>query len=140
MLVPASNRALISSIYSSGVLIMFRKTIIALTAIFAVSLMASTEASAWRGGWGGWRGGWGGWGGGWRGPGWGWGVGAVGLGIGLGLAATAPWGWGGYGYPPYGGYGYPYGAVGWGYGGACYPVTQQIWTPWGWRWRQVQAC
>ena len=73
-------------------------------------------------------------------PGWGWGVGAVGLGIGLGLAATAPWGWGGYGYPPYGGYGYPYGAVGWGYGGTCYPVTQQIWTPWGWRWRQVQVC
>jgi hypothetical protein len=128
---PASCRALIliSCIYSSGVLIMFRKTIIALTAILAVSLMAPTEASAWRGGWG-----WGGW----RGPGWGWGVGAVGLGIGLGLAATAPWG--GYGYygNPYG-YGYPYYPTDYVYG-ACYPVTQQIWTPWGWRWRQVQVC
>src|SRR6185436_2589731 len=65
-----------------GVRLMFRKAILALTAVLAVSLVAPSEALAWRGGWGGWRG-----------PGWGWG--AVGVGVGLGLAAaTTPYYWG----------------------------------------------
>jgi hypothetical protein len=117
--------------HSSGVSIMFRKTIIALTAILAFSVMAPSEASAWRGGWG-----WGGWG---------WGLGAIGLGIGLGIAATAPYGYGyGYGYPyGAGAYGYPYGYAGYGgyYGyGGCYLVTQRVWTGFGWRWGRVQVC
>jgi hypothetical protein len=123
--------------HSSGVSIMFRKTIIALTAILAFSVMAPSEASAWRGGRG-----WGGWG---------WGLGAIGLGIGLGIAATAPYGYG-YGYPggaygyPYGyaGYGYPYygGGYGGGYSGygGCYLVAQRVWTGFGWRWGRVQVC
>jgi len=117
---------------------MFRKTIIAVTAILAVSLMAPTEASAWRGGFGGWHGGWGGWRGGWGG--WGWGAAGLGIGLGLGLAATSPY-WGGYGYGyPYGYGGYPYGYANYdGYGG-CYLVRQQLWTSYGWRWRTVQVC
>ncbi len=113
---------------------MFRKTIVAVTAILAVSLMAPTEASAFRGGFGGWHGGFGGWHGGWRGGWGGWGWGAAGLGIGLGLAATAPY-WAGY---PYGYYPYGY-ANYYGYGG-CYIVRQRIWTSHGWRWRPVQVC
>lgn len=117
---------------------MFSKTIVALIAVAAASLVAPTEASAWgRGGFhGGFHGGYGGWhgggwrGGGWRGPGWG----AVGIGLGLGLAA--PLIYGGYGYP----YGYPYGYGSYeGYGG-CYLVRQRIMTPYGWRVRRVEVC
>jgi len=103
---------------------MFRKAILALTAVLAVSLVAPSEALAWRGGWGGWRG-----------PGWGWG--AVGVGVGLGLAAaTTPYYWGGYPH----GYGYPYGYTSYYGNGGCYFTTQRVITPWGRRWRQVQVC
>jgi hypothetical protein len=131
-----------------GVQIMFRKTLIALTAVLAVSLFAPSEASAWRGGGvggfhgGGWHGGgWaGGWrGGGWRGGGWGPGLGLAAVGIGLGLAA-APFAYGGYGYPyGYAG-GYPYGYNGYGDYGGCYLVRQQVMTAYGWRWRRVEVC
>lgn len=123
---------------------MFGKTLAALIAVAAISLVTPTEASAWGrgggfhggfhgGGFHGFHGGWhgGGWrGGGWRGPGWG----AVGIGIGLGLAA--PFFYGGYGYP----YGYPYdyGSY-YGYGG-CYLVRQRVMTPYGWRLRRIEVC
>ena len=115
--------------------IIFRKTLIALTAVLAVSLFAPSEASAWRGGGvggfhdGGWHGG--GWAGGWRGGGWGPGLGLAAVGIGLGLAA-APF--------AYGGYGYPYGYNGYGDYGSCYLVRQQVMTAYGWRWRRVEVC
>jgi hypothetical protein len=125
-----------------GVRIMFRKTLVALTTVLAVSLFAPSEASAWRGGFGGFHGGgWhgGGWGGGWRGGGWGPGWGLAAAGIGLGLAA-APFAYGGYGYPYgyAGGYPYGYGSYD-GYGG-CYLVRQRIMTPYGWRVRPVEVC
>jgi hypothetical protein len=125
-----------------GVLIMFRKTIIALIAVLAVAVVAPTEVSAWGrgggfhggfhgGGFGGFRGGFGGWhGGGWRGPGWG----ALGVGIGLGLAA--PYVYGGYGYP----YGYPYDYGSYYDYGSCYLVRQRVMTPWGWRVRRIEVC
>lgn len=112
---------------------MFRKTFIALTAILAVSLFAPSEASAWRGGFGGWHGG--GWHGGGFGPGWG----LAAAGIGLGLAA-APLVYGGYGYPyGYAG-GYPYGDSGYDDYGGCYLVRQQVMTPYGWHWRRIEVC
>lgn len=119
---------------------MFGKTIVALIAVAALSLVAPTEASAFgrgggfhgggfHGGYGGWHGG--GWRGGWGGPGWG----AVGIGLGLGLAA--PFYYGGYGYPYYG-YPYDYGSYD-GYGG-CYLVRQRVMTSHGWRVRRVEVC
>jgi hypothetical protein len=139
---------------------MLRKTILALVAVAAVTMLPTKDASA-RGGFGGGGfhgggfhggggfrgGGWGGGGfrgGGWRGGGYGWrgegygwrgpAYGAIGLGVGLGLAGA----YGGWGYPYGYGYGYP------GYAnyddGGCYLVRRRVWTNYGWRVRPVQVC
>ena len=104
---------------------MFRKTVIGLLAVAALSTLSPTNASA-RGGFGG----------GFRGGGFHGGFGGAGLalgavGLGLGLAA-APYAYG-YGYP------YGYGSHAY-YGGGCYLVPTRAWTPWGWRLRRVEVC
>jgi hypothetical protein len=104
--------------------IMFRKTVIGLLTVAALSMLSPTMASA-RGFHGGFRGG--GFHGGFGGAGLA--LGAVGLGLGL---AAAPYAYG-YGYPyGYGSYAY--------YGGGCYLVPRRAWTPWGWRLRRVEVC
>src|ERR1700720_1747407 len=104
---------------------MFRKTIIGLLAVAALSTLSPTIASA-RGGFGG----------GFRGGGFhggfgraGIAAGAVGLGVGL---AAAPYAYG-YGYP----YGYDSYAY---YVGGCYSIPRRVLTPWGWRVRPVEVC
>jgi hypothetical protein len=121
---------------------MFKKALIGLFAVAAVSMLSPNVASA-RGGFhgggfhgGGFHGG-GFHGGGFHGGGFhhggfhhGFGPGFAALGLGLGLAA-APFAFG-YGYPYYGSYAY--------YGGGCYLVPRRVWTPWGWRFRRVEVC
>jgi hypothetical protein len=105
---------------------MLRKTIIGLFAVAAIGMLSPNVASA-RGGFhgGGFHGG--GFHGGFGGAG----LAAGAIGLGLGLAA-APYAYG-YGYP----YGYDSYAY---YGGACYLVPRRVWTPWGWRFHQVEVC
>ena len=111
---------------------MFKKTLIGLFVVAAVSMLSPNVASARAGFGGGFHGG-GFHGGGFHGGGFhhggfhrGFGFGP-GFALGLGLAA-APLA---FGYPYYGSYGY--------YGG-CYLVPRRVWTPWGWRFRRVEVC
>jgi hypothetical protein len=149
---------------------MWRKTILALSAIALVGVLSSAVASARDGlagrgfhrGGGGFHGGLGGGGfrgGGFaRGNGWrhgDWPAGASGwrgptyLGVGLGLTLAG----GSYGHPFDDGYDYPsgygeYAEYGpWAYSvyygggyGGCYPARQRVWTPYGWRLRAVRIC
>jgi hypothetical protein len=113
---------------------MFRKTVVALFAVAAISMLSPTTASARAGFHGGGFHGGGFHGGGFRhgggfhrGFGPGFGLGAVGLGLGLAAAPFA------FGYPyGYGSYAY--------YGGGCYLVPRRVWTPWGWRLRRIEVC
>jgi hypothetical protein len=109
---------------------MFRKTVIGLFAVAALSMLSPTMASA-CGGFGGFHGG-GFHGGGFHGGFGGAGLAAGAIGLGLELAAAAP---NAYGYgSPYGYDSYAY------YGGGCYLAPRRVWTPWGWRLRRVEVC
>jgi hypothetical protein len=101
---------------------MFKKTLIGLFAVAAVSMLSPNVASA-RAGFGGFHGG-GFHGGGFRGGGFGFGF------------------WGpGYGYPFGYPFDYPYGYVGYDADGPnCYLVRRRVMTRHGWRLRRAQVC
>jgi hypothetical protein len=97
--------------------IMFRKVVLALTTVAALVTVGVPNAEARGFGGGGFHGGFHG---GYRGGGWGRGVG---VGVGLGLLGAGL----------YGAYAYDPAYFGYGYG--CFP--HRMWTPYGWRVRQV---
>jgi hypothetical protein len=134
--------------WMDGELMMLRKTMIALLAITAVSMLVPDVAAA-RGGHGG--GGGGGGGGGWHGGGMAWhgsGMRVAAFGAGAGFAAghfhhgfhrrvffvgAGPYAYDDY-YPYYYDDGYYAGD------GGCYIVRQRVHTRYGWRLRPVQVC
>jgi hypothetical protein len=101
---------------------MFRKMLIALAIVAALGTAAVPSAEARGFGGGSFHGGFhgGGFHGGYRGGGWGRGIG---VGVGLGLLGAGLYG------------AYAYDPAYYGYSDGCYP--RRIWTPYGWRLRQV---